>query len=161
MGIKNSSHKVDSNSVQNHTMQGLNPVSTKHALSKGWKCHILTSYQMWFCPKLLKNAKITSKMVKIWPFLWNPHLVAPKSTTSGFLALFGVFEQFLANNCSKTSKKRKLWISALPDVNFTKITKTSLFCCYFWSFWAIFGKTTSGSSPKQDKSGPLEKNMSG
>ena len=56
----------------------------------------------------------------------------------------------MAKNCSKRPKNWKLWILALPDVDFTKIAKSSLFDCYFWHFQAIFGKTTSSSSPKQD-----------
>ena len=47
---------------------------------------VLASYQMWFCQKLLKSAKYNSQIVKIWRFLWNLHLVAPKSSTSDFLA---------------------------------------------------------------------------
>ena len=43
----------------------------RHAPPKGWKCPVLASYQMWFCQKLLKNAKNHSKIVKIWPFLWK------------------------------------------------------------------------------------------
>ena len=39
-----------------HTIYGNNFVD-RHALPKGWKCHILASYQMWFCQKLLKNIK--------------------------------------------------------------------------------------------------------
>ena len=56
----------------------------------------------------------------------------------------------MVKNWSKTPKKRKLWILVLPEVDFTKITKSWLFYCYFWRFWAIFGQTTSGSSPKCD-----------
>ena len=37
---------------------------------------------------------------------------------------FGVFEQFLGKKCSKTPKNWKLWISVLPDVEFTKIAKS-------------------------------------
>ena len=47
-------------------------------------------YQMWFFRKLLKNA---SQIVKIWQFLWNPHLVVPKPATSGFLAFLSNFWQ--------------------------------------------------------------------
>ena len=53
-------------------------------------------------------------------------------------------------NWSKTSKNWKLWILVLPEVDLTKITKSWLLYCYFLRFWAVFGKTTSGSSPKQD-----------
>ena len=43
-----------------------------------------------------------------------------------------------------------MMILALPDVDFTKIAKSLLFHYYIWRFWAIFGKTTSVSSPKLD-----------
>ena len=33
---------------------------------------------------------------------------------------------------------------------FTKITKSSLFHCYFWHFWAIFGKPHLVALPKHD-----------
>ena len=32
-------------------------------------------------------------------------------------------------------------ISVLPEMDFTKIAKYSLFYWRFWQFWAIFGKT--------------------
>ena len=78
------------------------------SLAKGWKCHILTSYQMWFCQKLLKNAK--RKTVTIWRFF---------EKTSGSLN-FGVLPDLvLAKNCSKMPKKNgscsiwryQMWIS--------------------------------------------------
>ena len=56
----------------------------------------------------------------------------------------------MAKNWSKTPKNQKLWILVLPEVDFTKITKSWLFYCYFWRFWEIFGQATSGSSPKCD-----------
>ena len=36
---------------------------------------------------------------------------------------------FLAKNCSKTPKNRKWLILVLPEVDFTKIAKSSLFYC--------------------------------
>ena len=95
------------------------------------------SYQMWFCQKLLKNAKYNSQIVKIWRFLWNPHLVALKSSTSSS-----------HTNRNYRTGSQQLW--HYQKWLFTKISKIALFDCYFWHFWAIFGKTTSGSSPKQD-----------
>ena len=92
-----------------------------------------------FAKRLLKNAKYNSQIVKIWQFLWNPHLVAPESATSDFWRLLTIYGQ-------KNFKNAKI-----PEVvDFTKISKYSLFACYIWRFSAIFGKTTSGSSPKQD-----------
>ena len=49
---------------------------------------------------LLKKAKTNSQLVKIWLILWNPHLVALKSTTSGFLA-------FLSNFWPKIAQKHQ------------------------------------------------------
>ena len=43
-------------------------VYTRHVFAKPPECHILASYQMWFCQKLLKKAKSNSKIVKIWWF---------------------------------------------------------------------------------------------
>ena len=119
----------------------------RHVFAKPPECHILASYQMWFCQKLLKNAKNNSKIVKIWWFLWNLLLVAPKSTTSIF---FGVFDQFLATNYSKTPKTGSCGFWYYQMWFFTKIAKSRLFYCNFWRFSAIFGQTTSGSLPKQD-----------
>ena len=94
---------------------------------------------------LLKN---DSQIFKMWQFLWYPHLVTLKSTTK--LPFFVVFEQFLAENCSKTPKigSRRFW--CYQNWPFTKIAKSWLFDCFFWRSLANFGKTTSGSSPKQD-----------
>ena len=58
-------------------------VKVRHIFAKGPECPLLASYQMWFCQKLLKNTKYNSQIVKSWQFLWNPHLVVPKSSTSG------------------------------------------------------------------------------
>ena len=46
-----------------------NMVNNRHALPKGSDCPVLDSYQMWFCQKLLKNAKNNSQIVQIWQFL--------------------------------------------------------------------------------------------
>ena len=56
----------------------------------------------------------------------------------------------LAKNCLKTPKTGSCGFWPYQMWLFTKIAKSGLFDCYFWRFWAIFGKTTSGSSPKQD-----------
>ena len=114
--------------------------ASRHVLAKPLECHILASYQMWYCQKLLKNA---SQIVKICQFLWNPHLVVLKSTTSGFLRFWAIF----ARNCLKTPKTGSCGFRCYQMWLITKITKSWLFD---WHFWAIFGKTTSGSSPKQD-----------
>ena len=83
----------------------------------------------------------------LWFFLWNAHLILPKSTTSGFLAFLSNFWPKNVQKCQKTGSCRfgcyQMWL-------FTKITKSWLFDCFFLRFWAIFGKTTSGSSPKCD-----------
>ena len=41
----------------------------RHVFAKPSDCPVLASYQMWFCQKMLKNAKTNSKIVKIWLFL--------------------------------------------------------------------------------------------
>ena len=70
---------------------------------------------MWFCQKLLKKAKTNTQIMKIWLFLWNPHLVAPKSATSVFLAFFSIFWPKIAQKCQKTGSCRfqwyQMWIS--------------------------------------------------
>ena len=75
------------------------------------ECPVLASYQMWFCQKLLKNAKNYTKIVKIWRFLSN---FGPKIKIG-----------------QKTQKTQKLWILVLPEVDFTKID-------YFTVIFGIF-----------------------
>ena len=134
---------------------------------RGWKGFI---GQFWWTTKWRTGSsefcqvQSSSKLV-ICGF--DPDMFLPKvqivlfwrATRSGFAKNFSKtpklsqivkFWWFLAKNCSKTPKNWKLCISVLPDVDFTKNAKYSLFNCYIWRFWAIFGKTTSGSSPKQD-----------
>ena len=106
--------------------------ASRHAPNKGWKCPVLASYEMWFCQKLIKNAKKT--------FLWK--------ATSGSAGIHNF--QFLAFLSNFWPKIVYLYISALPDVDFTKIAISWLFYCWFWRFWAIIGKYTTGSSSKQD-----------
>ena len=67
----------------------------------------------------------------------------------------------LAKNCSKTLKNGSYGFrrQALPDVDFTKMAKSSLFYCWFWRFWAFFGQTTSGSSPKQNNTDLWQKHV--
>ena len=91
-----------------------------------------------------KPKLIHSLIVKIWLFLW-------KSTSgSTKIADFQFLSNFWPIIAQKRQKKQKWPILVLPDVDSTKIAKSSLFDYYFWHFWAIFGKTTSGCSPKQD-----------
>ena len=92
-----------------HVGPGCVLARTRHAPPKGSDCPVLTSYQMWFCQKLLKNAKNNSKIVQIW----------------------------LISICRRTG-----------SCGATRCGHG--FHCYIWHFWAIFGRTTSGSSPKQD-----------
>ena len=40
----------------------------RHVFANGSDCPVLVSYQMWFGQKLFKNAKITTKIMKIWLF---------------------------------------------------------------------------------------------
>ena len=84
---------------------------TRHVLAKGLDCAFIASFLVWFCQKLVKKAKSNSKIVKIWWFLWNPHLVDTKIGHFLFLAFlinfwpnhhyftvtFGFFDQFLGN----------------------------------------------------------------
>ena len=131
-------------------------VATRHVFAKPPECHILASYQMWFGQKLLKNAKNNSKIVKIWWFLWNPLLVAPKSTTSVF---FGIFDQFLAKNWSKTPKTGscEFWHYQIgfsqksPNLDYFSVifgvfeqflAKPHLVACQNRTFWR-FGKNMS------------------
>ena len=60
-----------------------------------------------------------------------PDVVWPKIAQKVQNCFFGVFEQFLAKNCSKMPKNRKLPILVLPEVDFTKIAKSSLFLLWF------------------------------
>ena len=106
---------------------------SRHAPPKGWKCHILASYQMWFCQKLLRNAKkntSNSQGIKITDF-W-------------FLS------KFWPKIAQKRQKTRSCWFWHYQMWFFTKISKSWLFYWHFWHFWAMFGKTTSGSLPKCD-----------
>ena len=81
----------------------------RHVFANGSDCPVLGSYQMWFGQKLLKKAKTNSKIMKIWLFLWNPLLVAPKSAISGFLAFLNNFwpkilqKPEMANFCATRS----------------------------------------------------------
>ena len=54
-------------------------------------------------PKIAQKSQNTSKIDNISRFLWNPHLylVAPKSTTSGFLAFLTNFWPKIARKCQK------------------------------------------------------------
>ena len=57
--------------LENTEIVVLNQVKdmSRHAPPKCSDCPVLASYQMWFCQKLLKNAKNYTKIVKIWRFL--------------------------------------------------------------------------------------------
>ena len=97
-------------------------LQNRHVFAKPSDCPVLASYQMWFCQKMLKNVKTNNKIVKIWLFLWNPHLIAPKSRTSCFCHFLTMFGQKLLKN----TKNQKFWILELPDVAFHK--KYGKFC---------------------------------
>ena len=45
-------------------------VTGRHAPPKGWNCHVLASYQIWFA-KIVKKMPKVSKIVKIWGFFWR------------------------------------------------------------------------------------------
>ena len=87
-------------------------VVRRHAQPKGSDCPVLASYQMWFCQKLLKNAKNNTKIVKIWRFLWK---ATSGSTKIHNLRFFGVFDQFCCEFWHY-----QMWL-------FTKIVKSWLF----------------------------------
>ena len=89
-----------------------------------FQCPVRTVLPDWFCQKLIKNAKIPSKIVKIWLFLWNPNLVALKP------------------QLPETGS----WGFSATRYGFHKIAKSWLFYWGFWHFWEIFGKTTSGNT---------------
>ena len=75
-------------------------MQSRHAPPKGWERSVLASYQMWFCQKLLKNAKNYTKIVKIWRFLWK--------TTSGSTKIHNFrFLAFLSNFWPKIGQKRQ------------------------------------------------------
>ena len=122
-------------------------IPNRHVFAKPPECHILASYQMWFCRKLLKNAKYARQIVMIWLFLWNPHLVVLKSATSGFLAFLRYFWPKIAQKRQKPEvgdfdATRSGFSQKSPNLVYLTV--------FFWRFWAIFGKTISGSSPKCD-----------
>ena len=77
-------------------------IGSTHAPPKGWKCHVFASYQMWFCQKLLKNAKNHSKIVKIWPFLWKATSGSAEIHNFRFLAFLSNFWPKMATIVVKT-----------------------------------------------------------
>ena len=98
-------------------------VWSRHVFAKGPDCPVLESYQKWFCQKFLKNAKIKSN--------------------SEVLVIFG---QKLLKNAKKLEARD---FSATRCGFSQKIAKYSLFDCYFWRFWEIFGKTISGNTVRK------------
>ena len=119
----------------------------RHVFAKPPECPVLASYQMWYCQKLLKNAKFPSKIVKIWPFLWKVTSGSAEIQNFRFWAFLSNVWPKIVQKCQKTGscgfQQYQMWLS-------TKMAQYWLFYCGFWHFWAIFGKTTSDSSPKQD-----------
>ena len=61
----------------------------RHVFAKGPDYPVLASYQMWFCRKLLKNAKSNSQIVKFWWFLWNRQILTVWLLFWRFWAIFG------------------------------------------------------------------------
>ena len=89
-----------------------------------------------FLPKIGQKHKSNSQDLGI---LWNPHLVAPKSATSVFLAFL-----------SKTPKSGSRWFDATRCGSSQKSPNPDYLKDFFGVFEQFFGKTTSGSWPKQD-----------
>ena len=69
----------------------------KHVFAKPPECPVLASYQMWYCQKLLKNAKI----VKIWPFLWKAKYGSAEIHNFRFLAFLINFWPKIDQKCQK------------------------------------------------------------
>ena len=100
------------------------PLQRRHVFAKPPECHILASYQMWFCQKFLKNAKNYTKIVKIWRFFVKN--TSGSTKIHNFLFL-GVFNQFLAKNLNILEVH--VCLSATP---FKKISKNvEAMCCNF------------------------------
>ena len=109
---------------------------------------------MWFGQKLFKNAKIITKIVKIWQFLWNPLLVAPQMLTSGSLIYISI----------RTGRwwfwRYQMWISQkLPNLYYFTgdfgvleqfLAKPHLLARQNVTFWR-FGKNMSANNTKSGR----------
>ena len=131
---------------------------TRHVFTKPPECHTLVSYQMWFCQKLLKKpVKNASQMVNIWWFLWNPHLITPKSATPDFWRFWAIFGQnHIISDSSPKFRQLEVGNFGATRCGFSLKFLNLDYLTVFWRFWAIFGKTTSCSSPKCDIFNPWE-----
>ena len=120
------------------------PKHTQTKQQQNCKCMVFWIFSLYY-PKLNKKRQLDEKKF----FLRNRKAAAAvicknrksqviQSSRAASLeeqnSNFGVFEQFLAKNCSKTAKNRKWPILVLPHVDFTKIAKSSLFYYQFWLF---------------------------
>ena len=84
--------------------------------TSGPLCHFGTLSGQRYQIGLFKNAKIKSKKIGFGDFCEKPHLVEPKSLTSGFWRFSVIFGQKLLKN----AKNQKTAILVLPDVDFHK-----------------------------------------
>ena len=153
---------------------------------QSFQCPVRTVLPDWFCQKLIKNAKIPSKIVKIWLFLWNPNLVAlkpqlPETGSWGFSAtrygfhkiakswlfywgfwhfwlIFGKTNLVILNPQLPVSGS---WGFSATRYGFHKKAKSWLFYWGFWHFWEIFGKTTSGNTVRTGHQNNWDSLMSG
>ena len=79
-------------------------LGSRHVFAKPPECHILASYQMRFCQKLLKNAK-NLEMGNLGATRCGFHKNSQIFTIVGF----GVFEQFLAKLHLVARQNRTIW----------------------------------------------------
>ena len=87
--LGNASHKAQKEGCKNLTFAiDFFMIAARHVFANGSDCPVLVSYQMWFGQKLFKNAKITTKIMKIWLFCEIQSGNAQNQPFPVFLAFF-------------------------------------------------------------------------
>ena len=81
--------------------KGIINITTRHVFANGSDCPVLVSYQMWFGQKLFKNAKITTKIMKIWLFCEIQSGNAQNRPFPVFWRFWTIFGQKLLKNAKK------------------------------------------------------------
>ena len=107
---------------------------------------------MWFGQKLFKNAKITTKIMKIWLFCEIQSGNAQNRPFPVFWHFLTIFGQKLFKN----AKKPEMADFGRYQIGFHKIAKSSLFQWQFWHFEKFLAKPHQQLT-KTGQSDPLAK----